>query len=169
MKVLVLENTLPFGKAIQEVLENDQSHQVVLAQGVVDNLDQQVVAQTHDGRNVPLDVAEIDLVLVDGNAPKELASSQDVVKRFCKQGVSCVAISALPGTNQELVDVGAKLQVRKHVLICGMAAGCMKAAELAMASPVVQARLENLDQRVSRDKALRKQGEEVMSRHLHAA
>ena len=168
MKVLVLENTLPFGKAIQEVLEDDQCHQVVIAQGMVDDLDQQVVAKTHDGRNVPLDVDEIDLVLVDGNAPKELASSESVVKRFCKH-VPCVAISALPGMNKVLVDAGAKLQVRKHVLICGMAAGCMKMAELALASPVVQARLESLDQRVSRDKALRKQGEDVMARHLQAA
>lgn len=169
MKVLVLENTLPFGKAIQEVLEDDQCHQVVLAQGMVDNLDQQVVAQTHDGRNVPLDVDEIDLVLVDGNAPKELASSQAVVKRFCKQGVSCVAISAMPGTNQELIDAGAQLKVRKHVLICGMAAGCMMASELVMASPAVQARLENLDKRVSRDKDFRQLGEAVLTRHLQAA
>lgn len=169
MQILVLENTLPFGKAIQEVLESDQSHQVVLAQGLVDNLDQQVVAQTHDGRNVPLDVAEIDLVLVDGNAPKELASSQAVVKRFCKQGISCIAISAMPDMNQQLIDSGAKLQVRKHVLICGLAAGCMKMDELALASPVVQARLGNLDQRVSRDKILRQLGDEIVNRHIEAA
>lgn len=167
MRILVLENTLPFGKAIQEVLEADRCHQVVLAQGMVDNLDQ-VVAQTHDGRKVPLDVAEIDLVLVDGNAPKELAASQDVVKRFCKQGVSCIAISAMPGANQELIDAGAQLKVRKHVLICGLAAGCMKIDELALASPEVQARLENLDQRVSRDKNYRQLGDEIVSHHVEA-
>ncbi len=168
MKVLVLENTLPFGKAIQEVLEDDQCHQVVLAQGLVANNDQ-LVAQTHDGRNLPLDLAEIDLVLIDGNSPKELASSNSVVKRFCEQGVSCVAISALPDANKELVNAGAQLHVRKHVLICGMAAGCMKTAELALVSPVVQARLELLDKRVSSDKVFRQQGEEIVSRHLQAA
>ncbi len=166
--ILVLENTLPFGKAIQEVLEDDQCHQVVLAQGLVLN-DQQVVAQTHDGQNIPLDLAEIDLVLIDGNAPKELAASNLVVKRFCEQGVSCVAISALPDANQQLVNAGAKLQVRKHVLICGLAAGYMKTVELALVSPEVQARLELLDKRVSSDKVFRQQGEDIVSRHLQAA
>jgi hypothetical protein len=167
-KILVLENTLPFGKAIQQVLKDGKRHRVVLAQGLVPN-DQQVVAQTHAGRNIPLDLAEFDLVLIDGNAPKGLVASDLVVKRFCEQGVSCVAISALPGANQELVNAGAKLQVRKHVLICGMAAGCMKTAELALASPVVQARLELLDKRVSSDKVFRQQGEDILSRHLQAA
>jgi len=167
-KILVLENTLPFGKALREVLKDGKRHTVVLAQGLVANTDQ-MVAQTHSGKNVPLDVCEFDLVLVDGNAPKELVASDTVVKRFCEQGVSCVAISALPDANKELVKAGAKLHVRKHVLICGMAAGCMKTAELALASPVVQARLENLDERVSRDKDFRQQGEKIVSRHLQAA
>ncbi len=167
MYILVLENTLPFGKAIQEVLEADQCHQVVLAQGLVDDVDQ-VVAQTHDGRTLPLDLAEIDLVLIDGNVPKGFAGSDSVVKRFSKQGLPCVAISALPEENKLLINAGAKLQVRKHALICGMAAGRMSTNELALVTPEVQVRLEDMDNLVSHDRAFRRQGEEVLSRHLLA-
>ncbi len=168
MKVLVIENTLPFGKAIKQVLKDGRRGKVFLVQGLV-NLEGQVVAQTHDGRKMPLDLADFDLALVDGNVPKGFVASDEVVKRLTEQGVSCVAISALPDANKELVNAGAKLQVRKHVLICAAAAGCMKTAELALVSPVVQARLELLDKRVSSDKVFRQKGEKIVSRHLQAA
>lgn len=168
MKILVLEHTLPFGRALRKVLKDGRRHKVLLAEGLTD-IEGQVVAKTHDGRSLSLDLDEYDLVLVDGNVPDGLVASDEVVKRLSKQGVSCVAISALPEANKALVEAGAKLHVRKHVLICGMAAKLMEKSELTLASPIVQARLETMDKVVSGDKLLRRQGDDIVSRFLKTA
>lgn len=165
MKVLILENTLPFGKALRKILKDGRRHQVLLAAGL-SSIDGQVVAQTHDGRTLPLDLDEYDLVLVDGNVPKGLVASDQVVKRLTERGVSCVATSALPETNKVLTEAGAKLFVRKHALICGMAVKLMKRSELTLASPVVQARLDTMDKVVSGDKSLRRQGEAIVTHFM---
>ncbi len=165
MKVLVLENTLPFGKALRKVLKDGRRHNVLLAQGL-SSIEGQVVAQTHDGRNMPLDLAEFDFVLVDGNVPKGLVASDEVVKRLTEQGVFCVASSALPKANELLTAAGAKLAVCKHALICGLAAKLIKKTELTMDSPVVQERLTGLDQVVKGNEHIRHLGESIVMHYL---
>ncbi len=136
-RILVIENDDYWGELIASALTK-KGHDVswfVRVNRVRDGEVAGLKLMGMDGKEIRLDPANYDVVLVDGRMDQFSLHGRDVTPDLVALGMTVVGISGSSGLNDEMIGLGAKAGVMKHDLFLGLAKGDLDLHKVLASAP----------------------------------
>ncbi|MBY0359615.1 MAG: hypothetical protein K2W82_16540 [Candidatus Obscuribacterales bacterium] len=160
MKVLVIEDTSFMAKTFAQLLQ-EQGHEVTIVIGFK-RLSPMVIAIDTKKQPLPIDLAEFDLALCDGELYGEIGGPA-AVEVLARAGVACFGTSTNPDMNDSMLTKGAILAFLKTAVVCGLLDGTFVAAQLKQDAPRLLADKQAVQARLCSDKGLMARGDALLS------
>lgn len=163
-EVLVIEDDVAFGRAMQTVLQQ-QGHRATWITGV--SRLEPFTGISESGAEVPLELSRFKLALVDGYPAGKL-SGADIVPALQKNRIASIGMSTTPDLNAEMISKGATFAAQKPSVLLSLTDRRLDVQAAIRRSRSVQEELDSLTARFS-DPAMRparKEAEQLLLRSM---
>lgn len=160
MNILIVEDGMPFAKAFESIL-CEAGHQVTCVVGFVGL--SPPVGINPDKQPLPLDFAQFDMALCDGQLEGKLQGPQ-ITEVLVASGVNCIGMSTDPKLNAAMCTNGALFGYNKAVMLLAVMSGRVDVASAIETAEQLAGQEATLQPELFADVALRRKAEELIKR-----
>ncbi len=165
--VLLVEDTPFMGSAMKEALETN-GEKVTWVTGVKSATP--LTGTTLEGREIVLNPRKFKIALVDGELTGSNLQGEHVVQALHEAGVTSIGTSSVGEINDVMLAKGADIAAKKGTIVSALASNKLDLAGALRSPGSVQRGLDDLTKQLegAKGKALRQQGDELLTRHMQA-